>query len=188
MTKFKFFIAIILVFQFIYPLATRNEVRDKNCIEWIATYQKIFPNLEIAEVMTVIHKESRFIISCKTWEAKVKDFSWGPMQIRGKTARQIGYNGPLEELLTWETGLYWGMKYLSQCKARAVKSVTLSYGVPDPTIIRKRTFSLYNAGNLYFRWYTIDGVKEKHYANRPYVVYCEQKYWRFLKCNKWTES
>lgn len=190
-----FFVACTIV----CPLETQNAPRSKNYIEWIIEYQKTFKNLELAEVMTIIKRESHFNQKCKTWEANVRDYSYGPMQVRGSTAKSIGYTGPLEKLLSWETGLYWGMKYLSYCKDRATRSVLeesialtdeecLSNAAPDLHAIRKRMFSLYNAGNLYYRTDTVDGVEQKNYINHQYVLYCEQKYWFYYRYNKWHKT
>lgn len=44
-----------------------------------------------------------------------RSISWGLMQIMGQTARDLGYAGPMAQLLEPETGLDWGCRKLAQC-------------------------------------------------------------------------
>lgn len=37
--------------------------------------------------------------------------SWGLMQVMGGTARDLGYEGPLTDLLEPELGIFWGCRY-----------------------------------------------------------------------------
>lgn len=44
--------------------------------------------------------------------------SWGPAQIMGSTARQMGFDGYLTDLSTWHHGLRYAVKYMAHLKQR----------------------------------------------------------------------
>jgi soluble lytic murein transglycosylase-like protein len=46
-------------------------------------------------------------------EFQLQKFSWGPMQVMGSVARELGYYGHLTELITPQNGLYYGVRKLS---------------------------------------------------------------------------
>lgn len=48
-----------------------------------------------SSVMTVIQIESNFIPSARRYEPRIHDASYGLMQLLSKTAKGIGYNGPV---------------------------------------------------------------------------------------------
>lgn len=78
--------------------------------------------------------------SVQTWEAKVKEYSWGPMQILGSTAREMGWTGPLDQLKTIpKLSVYYGMKYIA---------TQYSHWVGYASRV-KDTIASYNAGWVY---------------------------------------
>lgn len=44
--------------------------------------------------------------------------SWGLLQIMGQTAREIGFKGDFEQLLSPADGLYWGCKFLARLRKK----------------------------------------------------------------------
>jgi soluble lytic murein transglycosylase-like protein len=48
-----------------------------------------------------------------TTEERARAFSWGPCQIMGQLARELGYKGDLANLCDWQVGLEWGAKALA---------------------------------------------------------------------------
>lgn len=148
--------------------------------DYIVKYLEIFPNLEYAEVSAVIQKESNGRSNLITYEKSVNDYSYGIMQVRGKTLRSMGFTGDFKEILNYEYGLYWGMKFLSICKENVTRDYLRTYKVIDKNIIRKRTFATYNAGGVYWK----NGHEGKKYINHSYVRGCEWYYWKLSKYNK----
>ena len=178
----KHILAIAFTFVAIFPSAgydsTLTSVSELDF--YMAKYLKDFSNLEVAEVLAVIQRESRFRPKTVTLERKVRDKSYGPMQVRLKTARGMGFTGTPEDLCTWREGLYWGMRYLSYAKKVAQK--TLRYASESNThVLRRRMFAIYNSGGVYWQ----DGVVGGKYINSIYVHACERNYWKF---NTWAEG
>jgi soluble lytic murein transglycosylase-like protein len=69
--------------------------------------------LDPADVLAFIAVESSFRPNAYRYEAKLRDASYGLMQILYKTARGIGYDGPPEGLYDPETNIRFGMRYLA---------------------------------------------------------------------------
>jgi hypothetical protein len=178
--KFGDLLVAILFFFFLFPGFTNESTRPADQITYLSKYLELFPNLELAEVLAVIWKESRCNPTLKFYEATVNDYSYGPMQVRLRTARGLGFTGKPKDLLTWEHGLYYGMKYLSFCKTNATKTYLKENGVLNKHIVRKRTFASYNAGGVYYK---VDDVGEQVYINRDYVLECDNTYWRHYRYN-----
>lgn len=70
----------------------------------------------------------------KNTEIACQKMSWGLMQIMGATARDMGFEGHLTELIFPEAGIYWGSKYLGT-RVKRYKST-------------KAAIAAYNAGSL----------------------------------------
>ncbi|GAB6035868.1 hypothetical protein JCM15519_04270 [Fundidesulfovibrio butyratiphilus] len=51
-------------------------------------------------------------------ERVCRAISWGPMQIMGETARNIGFRGWFPELCVPEVGVEWGCAYLARLRDR----------------------------------------------------------------------
>lgn len=179
------FLCLVLVLTFVAagPVATTPQSSPKLMVDYVLEYLKIFPNLEFADVMSTMIKESGGNPKCKTWEPKVNEFSYGPLQILGSTARVKDYKGNLDELCSWNYGLYYGMSFLSDCKDRAAKIVE-----KDPVArllttsakerkIRSHMHAIYNAGRVCWK----KGHEGEKYTNHDYVVECEYLYWRYKK-------
>jgi len=160
-------LALVIVLGAIPPSRAVSEA-DYNY--YIEKYLKVFTNLTAAEVLTVIDAESGFNEKLVVDEPNVNDQSWGPMCVRGKTSRLMKFKGELEQLCTWEYGLYYGMKYLNWSKEKALKSSK------NPEIIRKRTWAGYNAGHYYIV-HKPDGTWA--YVNEGYVTKCERLYSKY---------
>jgi soluble lytic murein transglycosylase-like protein len=84
----------------------------------------------------------------KESEICCQKMSWGLMQLMGATARSIGYEDHLTEMIYPEIGMYWGALYLSQ-KLKKYQSI-------------KAAVSAYNAGSLRV-------TAEGRVANQAYV-------------------
>lgn len=85
-----------------------------------------------------------------TEERKGRATSWGPMQVMGQTAREMGYTAPFQNMLVLEIGLYWGCRYLKRLKIRYYDKHGWG-GV----------IAAYNAGS--------PRMKGERYGNQPYV-------------------
>lgn len=173
------FLLVILV----PAIAPSKAGTNKLMIDYVLDYLKVFPNLEFADVMSTMIRESGGNVKCKTWEPTVSEYSYGPLQILGSTARLKGYKGALDELCSWKDGLYYGMSYLSDCKHRAINIVA-----KDPLVklmtteqkerkIRAHMHAMYNTGRIMWKK-GHEGIK---YTNHDYVVECEYLYWRYKK-------
>ena len=178
---YKYILISALVLIGAFPNIVHNADRELGMADYIVKYLEVFPNLTFTEVRAAVRRESRDNPKTKVHERTVNDFSWGPLCVRSKTLYGMGFKGSPEKMKTWETGLYWGMKYMSLCKTRARASILAEYGVADEHLIRRRMYSLYNAGNLYFTTVIEDGKEHRVYRNRAYVRYCEHYYWKYLK-------
>lgn len=176
-------LVLILIFAVGAPVAPTPQSPPKLMIDYVLEYLRIFPNLEFADVMSTMIKESSGNPKCKTWEPKVKEYSYGPLQILGSTARLKGYKGNLDDLCSWKYGLYYGMAFLSDCKDRATRIVEkdpssklLSTSAKERKI-RSHMRAIYNTGRV--RWKK--GHEGEKYTNHDYVVECEYLYWRYKK-------
>jgi len=69
-------------------------------------------------------------------EYTARSTSYGPMQVLGQTARELGYNGSFADLHTVDTGIKYGCKYL----ARLMNKYYTKYGWPG-------VIAAYNAGS-----------------------------------------
>jgi len=85
-----------------------------------------------------------------TEERKGRATSWGPMQVMGQTAREMGYTAPFQNMLVLEIGLYWGCRYLKRLKARYFDE----YGWEG-------VIAAFNAGS--------PRKRNGRYVNQPYV-------------------
>lgn len=67
-------------------------------------------------------------------EYQLQKFSWGPMQIMGATARELGYNGFLPELCVPQVGILWGCIYLKKLLAKHgdVQDAVAAYNAGHP--------------------------------------------------------
>lgn len=178
---YKYILTFALLMVMLSPSPAQNAETTYGMDDYILEYLSIFPNLTYTEVRAGIKHESNDTPDLITEEKNVRDQSVGGLQVRIKTLRGMGYTGPIKNMLTWKVGLYWGMKYMNLCKNRARKSVLTEFGAIDEHIVRRRMYSLYNAGNLYWKIVYEDGKHQKVYKNRDYVKRCEQYYWLFLR-------
>ena len=152
--------------------------------EAITAYLPLFTNLSYTEAETLFLVESSGQANCKTWEPVVKEYSWGPGQVLGSTSRIHGFNGNLEELLTWNVGAYYAMKHLSDQKARAIKFSKATYGKYDRYVVRRHMYMLYNGGSAKYKQKYLRGEWRKVYRNRNHVLKCERIYWYNYNKNK----
>lgn len=175
-------LVVFLLFVLVDPIMVSTPLSSLKTMEdYVVEYLKIFENLEYAEVMSVIMKESNGKDNCKTWEPSVNEYSYGPLQVLGSTAQSKGYKGDLDQLLSWEYGLYFGMAFLSDCKERAtylIKNDVLP-SLSDKQKIRSHMYAMYNAGKVKWK----EGQYGEEYINHSYVVQCEYLYWRYKKYN-----
>jgi len=65
----------------------------------------------------------------KDTEVMCQKTSWGLMQVMGGTARDLGYEDHLVELVEAEIGIYWGTKYLAKQlkKYQTIKGAAAAY-------------------------------------------------------------
>lgn len=176
-----YFILVPILLILVSPQISNEAVyKVKTMHDYIEQYLKLFPNLEYAEVLAVINRESGGKADLVTYEKSVKDYSYGPMQVRGKTLRAMGFRGDFRRILNYEDGIYWGMKFLSICKENVTREYLKTHKVKNKNAIRKRTFATYNAGGVYWR----TGYEGEKYINHSYVRACEWHYWKLYKYNK----
>jgi soluble lytic murein transglycosylase-like protein len=103
-------------------------------------------------VKAIIARESSFKLSpAMTNEPNVRDVSHGLMRVRGQTARDLGFTGPIEDLHKPGPGILYGVKYLAQQikrypgdYARAAAAYNAGPGnvkpggsIPNPTYVDK---------------------------------------------------
>lgn len=182
-TLYKLTLLTFLLIALVPYSTSSKPDANKSMIDYVLAYLKVFPNLEFADVMSTIIRESNGNVKCKTWESRVNEYSYGPLQILGSTARLKGYKGPLDGLCSWETGLYYGMAFLSDCKHKATKMVNQDPLSKDlsPLVkerkIRAHMYAMYNAGRVCWK----KGHEGEKYTNHDYVVECEYLYWRYKK-------
>jgi len=156
----------------------------KTMDEAIRAYLSMFPNLTYTEAQTNFLVESSGNPKCKYYEPTLNEHSWGPGQILESTARALGYDGPMEKMLTWKVGAFWSMKYLSDCKARAVEYSNKKYQKYDRYVVRRHMYHLYNAGMPKWKWKVVNGKRRWVYKNRWHVLKCERVYWKKYNLNK----
>jgi len=109
-------------------------------MDWVLIYTDAARNaaqtlqVPLQWVLGVIGAESSFQAPAQTWEPAAAEYSYGPMQVLGSTARGLGFQGALGDLMAPETGIYWGTAYLRQLIDR--------YGFDFDSVI-----SAYNRGH-----------------------------------------
>lgn len=65
-------------------------------------------------VKAIVHTESSYDPDAFRNEPRIKDASRGLMQILGRTAHDVGFEGPLDNLFDPETNLEIGSRYLAR--------------------------------------------------------------------------
>jgi soluble lytic murein transglycosylase-like protein len=93
-------------------------------------------------------------VTVETEEAFQK-FSYGPLQLMGSVAREMGYEGFLPDLCTVQAGTYWGTKYL----------VTLLKKYDEPL----DAVSAYNQGSP--RKDEVGNYKNQDYVDKYLIAY-----------------
>ena len=92
----------------------------------------------------------------RTTEEICQKISWGPMQVMGAVARELGFKGTfLSELNDPEVGIEYGCMHLSNLKRRFTMSDCLS-------VFCDRMVAAYNAGSPRLK-------KNGEYVNQDYV-------------------
>ena len=94
-----------------------------------------------------VEKYSKMLGITLQSELQLQKFSWGPMQVMGSVARELGYSDHLPELIVPEMGLFYG----------CTKLQALSQKYKDQSDV----IASYNGGNAI----KVNG----NYANRKYV-------------------
>lgn len=105
-----------------------------------------------------MHYADKLGISAGT-ERLMQAMSWGPMQVMGVVAREMGYDGPLPRLCLPEVGIYWGARKLLVLFKRYPENLD-------------HVISAYNAGSA------IDSD-----PSQPGVQYSNQNYVNAVKAN-----
>lgn len=99
-----------------------------------------------AWIKAVIGTESSFNPNvADRWEAKVKEYAYGPMQILLSTARFLGFTGTAAELRRPETNIEIGARYIARLRSTIGDNFA-------------RIYSAYNSGNP-DRYLTSDQVR-----------------------------
>ena len=91
------------------------------------------------DVLRIAYIESGLDYTAFRYEPKLGTASYGLMQILENTARDIGFNGPVENLYNPSTNIYYGMKYLVWINQYLIRKLGYS-----PT--KNQLLSAYNAG------------------------------------------
>lgn len=139
-----------------WPLFAPN--RQDKCF-WIEQYLNIFDNLAYAEVLAKTDVESSSRERAVRFEKRLGCRAMGPMQVTESTLYLIDPEMPSELLLTWEYGLYFGMRHLSNLK-RAYNGNTL------------KAFAAYNKGAVKYN-------RRGKFVNQRHVNRCVERleYW-----------
>jgi soluble lytic murein transglycosylase-like protein len=93
---------------------------------------RAYPNVPESWIWAVIGAESSFRDIYRTWEPKVKEFAYGPMQVLASTGAGLGYSE--EQLQTAAGSIAAGTALLSQLIGR----IGMDF---------KRVYSAYNSGS-----------------------------------------
>ncbi len=83
-------------------------------VEWYALLYSARYGVQRRITRGVLHAEGWRPGLPPTWEPNVEEYSYGPMQILGSTARGEGYTGPLPALNTPAVGMRYGVRYLAR--------------------------------------------------------------------------
>jgi soluble lytic murein transglycosylase-like protein len=113
--------------------------------QWAVRYE---PNFSYTAVPDLYAKKNRISVAT---EKQCQKMSWGLAQIMGGTARFLGYNGPLTQLLEPETNIHYACRYIIK--------LMVEYPHMDDQI------AAYNAGSVRYK---SDG-KTRVYVNQEYV-------------------
>jgi hypothetical protein len=70
---------------------------------WAIRYEPKF----FAKYVAPLYTQGKITSATEAW---ARGFSWGPMQLMGEVAREIGYSGPLPQLCEFSTGVTWGCR------------------------------------------------------------------------------
>lgn len=149
--------------SFVAYAAKGKEIRDRlrpldDLIYKEAAKWKLPPDL----IRAVIWVESRGKAEAKGYERKLKDYSYGLMQILLATAKEMGFTGGAPDLLKPEVNLHFGCKYLTK--------QLLRYRGDIPSAI-----AAYNAGGAYKRYgrfvnqHHVDKVMRAYKALQKYA-------------------
>lgn len=65
-----------------------------------------------------VEKYSKLLGITFQTEFQLQKFSWGPMQIMGSVARELGYEGHITELIIPKYGIYYGCSKLRSLSSR----------------------------------------------------------------------
>ncbi len=82
-------------------------------LRWYARRYSALSGVPVSVTRAVMRAEGWGIGTAPTWEPTVQEYSYGPMQILGSTARGEGYDGPLEHLNRPAVGIRYGVRYLA---------------------------------------------------------------------------
>ena len=64
-----------------------------------------------------VDKYAKLLVITYQTEIQLQKMSWGPMQVMGSVARELGYSGHLTELIIPQNGIFYGCEKLKQlCK------------------------------------------------------------------------
>ena len=157
------------------PVEDRMPLNDLDLLRKLITEHPDRGNLPVELVMAICRQESslndwhfyrpepayRWLVGNPTEPKEIigQKSSWGPMQVMGATARELGFTGEFSELFDYATGIKYGMLYLRKLNQRYDNW-------PD-------VISAYNAGHVK----RVDGK----YANQVKYVDPVLRYWNELE-------
>ena len=143
----NFIIAIMILFP--------ASIAPESCADVVLNLSQKY-DIPPCLIKAIIHRESRGRTQAKRFEKKVRDWSYGAMQIRWKTATQeLGFRGTREQMLNLEVNVELGIRYLVKKLRR--------YGTVE------RAVAAYNVGSVG------KVIKNKEYVNDVMRLYatCE---------------
>ena len=156
-------------------LEDRMPLNDLGLLRKLITEHPDRGNLPVELVMAICRQESslndwhfyrpepayRWLVGNPTEPKEIigQKSSWGPMQVMGATARELGFTGEFSELFDYATGIKYGMLHLRRLNQRYDNW-------PD-------VISAYNAGHVK----RVDGK----YVNQAKYVDPVLRYWNELE-------
>lgn len=121
---------------------SNEDAYDDIIKKWIDIYKKQYGvEVGVHNVKGIIAQESMFNPGVKRWEANVRDYAWGLMQILGRTAELMGWDGK-EDLLNPEINLKYGIKYFV-IQFQKYKKYTDAYAAYNAGSVKRDEYGRY---------------------------------------------
>ncbi len=102
----------------------------------------VTPAVELALIKAIMAQESSFRANAVRFEPRLRDASYGLMQLLSGTAKDLGYAGHPLGLLDPATNIFYGVRYLKQLMGRyaQIEDVIAAYNAGRPTRAASGTY------------------------------------------------